>query len=104
MGKERRLDVADGQDGSQKEEHAEEQKDTERTEAKAVSEKKKPDILVAVAVAAALKDKVEERGDKEEEGGKQGAAEWTETEGAGTSQVIQVRRRSQDQDDDDGLG
>jgi hypothetical protein len=42
VGKERRRgDVADGQDGSQKEENTEEQKDMERTEAKAVSEKNK---------------------------------------------------------------
>ncbi len=56
-----------------------------------------------VAVTAALKDKVEERAGKEEEGGKQGAVERKETEGAGTSQVIQVRRLSQEKDDGDGL-
>jgi ankyrin repeat protein len=65
-GKERpRRDAADGQDGSQMEEHTEEQKDTQRTEAKAVSEKNKTESVAAVAVAAALKDKAQERGGEE---------------------------------------
>jgi hypothetical protein len=63
-GKERaksgRRDAADGQDGSPKEEHAEEQKETERTEAKAVSEKNKTANVAAVAVAAALAEEEEE--------------------------------------------
>jgi hypothetical protein len=42
------------------------------------------------------------RGGKEE-GGKQGAADRKEAEGAGTSQEIQVRGLSQEKDDDDGL-
>jgi len=61
-GKERRRDAADGPDGSQKDEHAEEQKDTERTEAKAVSdsEKNKTESVAAVAVVAALAEEEEE--------------------------------------------
>ena len=102
-GKERRRDAADGQDGSQKEEHAEEQKDTEGTEATAVPEKNKTESVAAVAVAAALKDKVEERGWGEEEGGKQGTAERKKAEGAGTSQGIQGRGLPQEKDDDDGF-
>ncbi len=98
-----RRDAADGQDGSQKEEHAEEQKDTERTEAKAVSEQNKTSNVAAVAVAAALKDKAEVGGGKVEERGKQGAAERKKAEGAGTSQGIQGRGLSEEKDDDDGL-
>jgi hypothetical protein len=64
-----------GQDGSQKEERAEERKDTERTQAKAVSEKNKTQSVATVAVAAALKDKAEERGGEEGEGGKEGTVE-----------------------------
>jgi interleukin-1 receptor-associated kinase 4 len=92
-----RRDAADVQDGSQKEEHAEEQKDTERTEAKAVSEKKTANVA-AVAVAAAHTDKAEERGGGE---GKQWAAERQEAEGAGLG--MQGRGLSQEKDDDDGL-
>ncbi len=44
-GKERRREAAEGQDGSHKEEHVEEQKDTERTEAKTVFEKNKTDSV-----------------------------------------------------------
>jgi hypothetical protein len=106
-GKDRRRDAADGQDGSQKKKHTVEQKDTERTEAKAVYEKKQPANVAAVAVAAvaaALKDKVEERVGKEEEGGKQGAAERKKAECAGTSlQGIQGRGLSREKDDDDGF-
>jgi hypothetical protein len=50
-------DAADGQDGSQKEEHAEEQKDAERTEATAFSETESD---AAVAVVAALPEEEEE--------------------------------------------
>jgi hypothetical protein len=82
---------------------AEEQKDAERTEAKAVSEKKKTAHVAVVAVAAALKDTVEVRGGEEEGGGKQGAAERKEAEGAGASQEIQVLGLFQEKDDDDGL-
>jgi hypothetical protein len=101
VGKDRR-DAADGQHGSQKEEHAEGQKDTERTEETAVPEKKTANVA-AVAVASALKDKVEVRGGKEEEGCKQEAAERKEAEGAGTSEEIQVCGLFQEKDDDDGL-
>jgi hypothetical protein len=48
------------------------------TEAKAVSEKNKTESVAAVAVAAALKDKAEQRGGEEEEGGKQGTVETSE--------------------------
>ncbi len=54
------------QDGSQKEEHVEEE-GTERTETKTVSEKNKTESVPMVAVTAALKDKVEEKGGEEEE-------------------------------------
>ena len=57
--KERRRDAADGQERSQKEKHAEEQKDTERTEARAVSEKKTTESVAEVAVAAALAEEEE---------------------------------------------
>jgi hypothetical protein len=105
-GKERkRRDAADGQDGSQMEEHAEEQKDTERTEAKSVAEKNKTESVAAIAVevAATLKDKAEERGGQEEEGEKQGTVERKKAEGVGSSQGIQVCGLPQEKDDDDGL-
>ncbi len=50
-----------------------------------------------------LKDTVEMRGDKDEQGGKQGTEERNESEGVVTSQEIQVRGLSQEKDDDDGL-
>ena len=49
-------------------------------------------------VAVTLKDKVEERGEKEKEGN-QGDVERKKTEGAGTSQVIQDHGLSQEKDD-----
>ena len=102
-GKERRRHAADGQDGSQKKNHTEEQKDTERTEARTVSAKKQPANVAAVEVAAALKDKVEERWGKEEEVGNQGAAERKKAEGADMSQRIRGRGLSQEKDNDDGF-
>ncbi len=98
-----RRDAADGQDGSQKEEHAEEQKDTARTETEAVSGKNKTESVAAVAVATTLKDKATERGGQEEDGSKQETVERKKTEGAGTSQGIQGHGLSQEKDDDDDL-
>jgi hypothetical protein len=50
-----------------------------------------------------LKDKTEERGGEEEEGGKQGTPERKKTEGPGTSQGIQDRGLSHERDDDGDL-
>ncbi len=50
-----------------------------------------------------LKDTVEMRGDKDEQGGKQGTEERNESESVVTSQEIQVHGLSQEKDDDDGL-
>ena len=54
--------------------------------------------VAVVVVAVTLKDKVEERGEKEKEGN-QGDVERKKTEGAGTSQVIQDHGLSQEKDD-----
>jgi hypothetical protein len=62
--------AADGQVGGRREEHTEEQKDTERTETKTVSEKNKIDNIATVEVAVMFKDKTEEGEGDTEEGGK----------------------------------
>jgi hypothetical protein len=81
---------------------AKEHKDTERTNSETVSEKKTVNVA-EVEVVTTLKDTVEMRGDKDEQGGKQGTEERNESEGVVTSQEIQVRGLSQEKDDDDGL-
>ena len=59
--------------------------------------------VAAVAVAAALKDKAEERGGQKQEEGKQGTVERKKAEGAGTSQGIQGCGLSEERMIDDGL-
>jgi inhibitor of KinA sporulation pathway (predicted exonuclease) len=66
--KERRRRVEDGEDDIKNaEEQCYKQKDTKTTKAKSESEKKKFENVAAVPVVAGLKDKVEERGEQEEE-------------------------------------
>jgi hypothetical protein len=89
-----RRHAAEGQDVSQKEEHAKEHTDAERTEAKAGSEKKKTEIVATSAVAAAPaapKNKFEKPGEEEEERN-QVAAERKEDDAG--FQVIQRKTKS----------
>jgi hypothetical protein len=97
--KERARLVIDGQGRSQKPEHTEVQKDTDRTEAKTASASKSK-YVAGGGGESALKAKVEEGGEEEEER-KQAAAERKEAGAA--SQGIQGRRLSQEKDAEDHL-
>jgi flagellar biosynthesis GTPase FlhF len=82
--KSRRRPAAEGQNVSTKEEHAKEHKDTERTEAKAESQKKKTESVATSVVASAPKNKFEKPGEEEEERNQE-AAERKESKEAGAA-------------------